>query len=495
MSDDARIVHLSANAFGAQARSALADEQLRGALDRATALFGEKRAAAVAMVPEWEELRERARATKEHVLAHLDHYLEQFVQRAEARGTQVHFARDRAEACRVIGELADRCGARTIVKSKSMTTEEIGLNATLEARGMRPVETDLGEWIIQLAGETPSHIIAPAIHKTRFQIADLFRDVHGAALAPDAGELAAFARRMLRAEFATADLGISGVNFAVAETGSFLVLENEGNARLTTSLPRVHVAVMGIEKLVPRFEDLEVFLRLLPRSGTGQHLTSYQSIFTGPKCAGQDEGPEELHVVVLDNGRSAMLGEALTRQSLACIRCGACLNACPVYKQVGGHAYGSVYPGPIGAVITPQLAGIEKARVLPFASSLCSACRDVCPVKIDIPALLLHLRARVVEGRGLPSGVRTATRRGRRLERLAFRVWAWSMGGPRRYRATTWLVRRVQPAVAREGWLQRLASRVSPPLAAWTAGRELRPADPRPFRARWKAGEPPEGAS
>jgi len=492
MSEPDRIVHLSANAFDARSRAALADDRLRGALDRATALFGEKRAAAVATVPEWEELRERARATKEHVLAHLDHYLELFVERATENGTRVHFARDRAEACRVIGELAERSGARTIVKSKSMTTEEIGLNATLEARGMLPVETDLGEWIIQLAGETPSHIIAPAIHKTRFQIADLFRDVHGAELPADAGELAAFARRMLRAEFAGADLGVSGVNFAVAETGSFLVLENEGNARLTTSLPRVHVAVMGIEKLVPRFADLELFLRLLPRSGTGQHLTSYQSIFTGPKKDSGDEGPDELHVVVLDNGRSAMLSEALTRQSLACIRCGACLNACPVYKQVGGHAYGSVYPGPIGAVITPQLAGLEKARALPFASSLCSACRDVCPVKIDIPALLLHLRARIVEGRGLPADARRATRRGRGLERLAFRAWAWSMGGPRRYRATSWLVRRLQPLAARPGLAQRLARRLAPPLAAWTAGRELRPADPRPFRARWRAGEPPE---
>lgn len=486
MSDDARIVHLTANEFGPQARTALADGVLREALDHATELFGERRADAVDKFPGWEDLRERGRQIKEDVLRNLDHYLEQFVTNAEARGIHVHFARDREEACRVLSELADGLGASTIVKSKSMTTEEIGLNEVLEERGMNPVETDLGEWIIQLAGETPSHIIAPAIHKTRFQIADLFNEKHQTELSADAGELAAFARKMLREEFAGADLGISGVNFAIAETGSFLVLENEGNGRMTTSLPKAHIAVMGIEKLLPRFEDLEVFLRLLPRSGTGQHLTSYQSIFTGPKLDPDDEGPEEIHVLLLDNGRSEMLREQVTLQSLACIRCGACLNACPVYKQVGGHAYGSVYPGPIGAVVTPQLAGVEKAKALPFASSLCGACRDVCPVKIDIPALLLHLRSRIVEGRGIPSDVASATRAGRGFERLAFRGWSFFMGGPRRYRLASALVRTFQPRVVRTPWLRNIARRLSPPLAAWTAERELRPAARESFRQTWR---------
>ena len=475
MTDEATIVHLDANSFGELALKALGDDTLRQALDHATGLFGELRQAAVDSMEDWEDLRERGRAIKEEALSRLDFYLEQLVENAERNGTVVHFARDRAEACRILAEVAERVGAETVVKSKSMTTEEIGLNAALEERGLLPVETDLGEWIIQLAGEMPSHIIAPAIHKTKEQIAQLFRDELGAQVNSDVQDLAAYARKMLRRSFAEADLGISGVNFAIAETGSFLVLENEGNARLTTSLPRVHVAVMGIEKVIPRLADLPVFLRLLPRSGTGQHLTSYQSLFTGPKRSPEDEGPEELHLLILDNGRAAMLGEALTRQSLACIRCGACLNACPVYKQVGGHAYGSVYPGPIGSVITPQLAGIEKARVLPFASTLCAACRDVCPVKIDIPSLLLHLRSRLVEQGGQPAKARAR-------ERRAFRLWAWTMEDARRFR---WAARLARFAL--RGPLRGVVRRLLPPLAAWTAGRELRPPARRSFRQLWRA--------
>ena len=478
MSGDASIVDLEANAFDEAAREALRDPTLRGALDRATTLFAEKRGAAVAAVPEWEELRERARSIKDRVLGALEENLTRFTERAEANGVVVHRARDRDEACRILHAIADAARARTIVKSKSMTTEEIGLNEVLEERGLRPVETDLGEWIVQLAGEKPSHIIAPAIHKTRGQIAELFHEARAADCGDDPEELAAFARQALRREFAAADVGVSGVNFAIVETGSFVVVENEGNARLTTSLPRVHVAVMGIEKLLPRLADLEVFLRLLPRSATGQRMTSYVSLFTGPNRGG--EGPEELHLVVLDNGRRSMLGHPLTRQSLACIRCGACLNSCPVYKQVGGHAYGSVYPGPIGAVITPQLAGVEKARKLPFASSLCGACRDVCPVKIDIPALLLHLRSRIVAGRERPEA-----RRGRLGERIAFRLWAVAMGTPRRYGVSTALGRVLQRRAARGG----LARRLSGPLAAWASERELRPAARRTFRQMWKAGE------
>jgi L-lactate dehydrogenase complex protein LldF len=455
--------------FRRQARAALADEQLRGALRQATTLFGERRRAAMASVADWEGARNRARAIKDETLLHLDRYLEQFVANAERAGAQVHWARDAEEACEIIGRIAAARGARTVVKSKSMATEEIHLNAALARRGIEPIETDLGEYIIQLAGETPSHIVAPAIHKTRGQIAALFAEKLGIAPSDDAAALTAAARQALRRRFAEADVGISGVNFAVAETGTMLILENEGNARLTTSLPRTHIALMGIEKVIPRFADLEVFLQLLPRSGTGQVLTAYQSLLTGVKRRPEDEGPEELHIVLLDNGRSRMLATPVTRQSLACIRCGACLNACPVYRQIGGHAYGSVYAGPIGAVLTPQLIGIERAAHLPYASSLCGACRDVCPVKIDIPALLLHLRAQVIE--------RHAGKQ-RLLERLMFRSYAIVMARPRLYE----LAMRVARAL-----------HIRPPIRAWTKWRDLRPLAPRSFREEWRRGLEKEG--
>jgi len=450
--------------FDRHARAALADGQLRGALRQATTLFGERRQAALATAPDWEGARDRARAIKDETLLHLDRYLDEFSANAERAGARVHWARDAAEACEVIGRIAEQRGARTVVKSKSMASEEIHLNAALTARSIEPIETDLGEYIVQLAGETPSHIVVPAIHKTKRQIAALFAAKLGIELSDDVATLTGAARQALRRRFAEADLGVSGVNFAVAETGTILILENEGNARLTTSLPRTHVALMGIEKVIPRFVDLEVFLQLLPRSGTGQALTAYQSLLTGVKQRPEDEGPAELHIVLLDNGRSRMLAAPVTRQSLACIRCGACLNACPVYRQIGGHAYGSVYPGPIGAVLTPQLFGLGRSSELPYASSLCGACRDVCPVKIDIPALLLHLRAEVV-----------ATRAGkqRALERLAFAGYAAVMARPRLFE---WLVRAARML------------RVMPPLGAWTKWRDLRPLAPRSFREQWRAG-------
>src|SRR2546422_175062 len=356
-----------AASFDRDARTALADGQLRGALRQATDLFAERRRAALATVPDWEGARDRARAIKDETLLHLDRYLEQFTTNAERAGARVHWARDAAEACEIIGRIAEQRGARSVVKSKSMASEEIHLNERLARGGIEPVETDLGECIVQLAGETQSHIVVPAIHKTRAQIAALFAEKLGIAPSDDVTTLAAVARQALRRRFAEADLGVSGVNFAVAETGTILILENEGNARLTTSLPRTHVALMGIEKVIPRFADLEVFLQLLPRSGTGQALTAYQSLITGTKRRPEDEGPEQLDIVVMDNGRSRMLASALTRQSLACIRCGACLNACPVYRQIGGHAYGSVYPGPIGAILTPLRAWTKWRDLRPLA--------------------------------------------------------------------------------------------------------------------------------
>jgi L-lactate dehydrogenase complex protein LldF len=450
---------LTSETFRENAKAALADAHLRGALKYATSLFGERRKEAAASLPNWEALRTQARAIKDEVLLHLDRYLEEFVRNAESSGAIVHWARDAAEANSIICGLASERQARIVVKSKSMTTEETHLNNALETAGMQVVETDLGEYIIQLAEETPSHIIAPAIHKTRGQVAELFTTELGMPPTDDIAQMTRTARLTLRDRFAAADVGISGVNFGVAETGTIVIVENEGNIRLTTSLPRMHIAVMGIEKVIPRFADVDVFLKLLVRSGTGQMLSTYQSFITGVKKQQSDEGPEELHIVLLDNGRSRMLAHPVTRQSLACIRCGACLNACPVYQQIGGHAYGSVYPGPIGAVITPQLMGIEKTSQLPYASSLCGACREVCPVKIDIPRLLLHLRSEI------------APRKGSIAERLAFKLWARTMLSPALYKLSS---------VA-----GRLLQRVIPISRAWTNGRDLRPIEAKSFHDLW----------
>lgn len=457
------MTRMNAETFSENARAALQDTQLRGALRHATTLFGRRRREAAASLSNWEALRSEARAIKDEVLLHLDRYLETFVTNAEKRGAQIHWARDAAEANDIICRLTLARGARNVVKSKSMTTEEIHLNTALERAGMHVVETDLGEYIIQLAHETPSHIIAPAIHKTKRQVAELFTAELGTPPTDDIAQLTSIARSTLRHRFAAADVGISGVNFGIAETGTIVIVENEGNIRLTTSLPRTHIAVMGIEKLLPHFADLDIFLKLLPRSGTGQALSTYQSFITGTKRNASDEGPDELHILLLDNGRSRMLAHPVTRQSLACIRCGACLNSCPVYQQVGGHAYGSVYPGPIGSVITPQLIGIQKAAQLPYASSLCGACREVCPVKIDIPRLLLHLR----------SEISSTQRSGRAKERLAFRFWAFAMTRPRVYETTARLGRVFQR------WFEL-------PVKAWTDSRDLRPIEAESFREQWR---------
>lgn len=484
--------HLTSETFDANARAALVDAQLRGALRKATGQFGKHRLAAAKGLSNWEELRTEARAIKDEVLLHLDRYLEQFARNAESRGAQVHWARDAAEANQIVNRLAESRGARKIVKGKSMVTEEIHLNAALEAAGLEVIETDLGEYIIQLAGETPSHIIAPAIHKTKKQIAELFTAKLAIEPTDDIDKLTSAARRVLRERFAAADIGISGVNFAVAETGTILILENEGNIRLTTSLPKSHIALMGIEKIVPRFADLDIFLKLLPRSGTGQRMTTYQSLITGTKRQSSDEGPEELHIVLLDNGRSRMLANPVTRQALACIRCGACLNACPVYQQIGGHAYGSVYSGPIGAVITPQLIGLGKAAQLPFASSLCGACREVCPVKIDIPELLLHLRAEITgagsRGQEAVAGGSIKKRRG---EAVAFKMFTAIMSRPWLYELSIKAGRIFQRVIVRRDRIGKVGgsiSQLAPPLSAWTNARDLRPLAKSSFREQWRSG-------
>jgi L-lactate dehydrogenase complex protein LldF len=482
---------LTTETFDQNARAALKDPQLRTALRKLTRTFGDRRQAVLDSVDDWEELREQARAIKDETLAHLDKYLEAFADNAARAGAQIHWAHDAAAACKIVISLLNERKATNVVKSKSMATEEIHLNDALEKVGLAPVETDLGEWIIQLAHETPSHIVVPAIHKSKQQIAELFVEKLGIEPTDDVAILTSAARRILRDRFAESHAGISGVNFGVAETGTILILENEGNVRLTTSLPRVHIALMGIEKVIPRFADLDVFLKLLPRSGTGQKLTTYQSLITGVKLAGE-EGPEAVHIILMDNGRSRMLGHPVTRQSLACIRCGACLNACPVYQQIGGHAYGSVYPGPIGAVITPQLIGIGKASQLPFASSLCGACREVCPVKIDIPELLLHLRSEVVAGK-LSSTAREHDQAGpakrKSMERLAFRLYAFGWSRPALYEWGIRIGRLLQRFAVKEGRIAkggRLVSRLVPPLGAWTAWRDARPIASRTFRELWR---------
>lgn len=463
--------------FGENARTALKDSTLRGALKNLANTIGGRRKAAIATVENWEGLREKARASKEETLLNLDKYLEKFTENAEKAGAKIHWARDGKEANEIILDLINERGAKMVVKSKSMATEEIHLNHALENAGIEPIETDLGEWIIQLAHETPSHIVVPAIHKTKQQIADLFVEKVGIEPTEDVSVLTQTARNILRSKFAEAEVGISGVNFGVAETGTILILENEGNIRLTTGLPKTHIALMGIEKIVPKFTDLDVFLKLLPRSGTGQKLTTYQSLITGTKRDANAEGPEEMHIVLMDNGRSKMLAHPVTRQSLACIRCGACLNACPVYQSVGGHAYGSVYPGPIGAVITPQLVGIETTKQLPYASSLCGACREVCPVKIDIPELLLHLRARVVEEKT------------KFAESFAFNLYskAWAKNGS--YALGTKTARFMQKFVAKNGKIGEvsgLISKLAPPLGHWTEFRDAPTIAPKSFREIWK---------
>lgn len=493
MSERGSIHHLKATDFSELYPSALTNVELRGALAFGTKLVSNRRDNTVAAVDDWQDLRDRASAIKTDVLSNLDQYLQVFEQQAQASGTHVHWASTPAEACSIIASLAEAQGAKLAVKSKSMVSEEIGLNQALEESGVRPVETDLGEWIVQIAGETPSHIVAPALHRSREEVRDLFARVLDRPMPEDAEGLTEVARLELRQAFADADIGISGANFLVAETGSFLILENEGNIRMTTSLPRMHIALVGIEKVLPRLSDLDVFLRVIGRSGTGQRLTSYQTLVTGPRRTSDDDGPDEVHVVLLDNGRSSLLAEEVTAQTLACIRCGACLNTCPVYRQIGGHAYGSVYPGPIGSILTPQLAGLHQASQLPFASSLCGACRDVCPVKIDIPEVLLHLRAKsVADG---PSVRDAVTDQKIRRQAGGFKMWSWAMRSPWRYR----MAGRVARVMAWMATRLPFIGRCSGPLRGWTKGRVLPTPPRRSFRAqmarRKQSGTPGGGAS
>jgi L-lactate dehydrogenase complex protein LldF len=455
--------------FAVSARAALGDTQLRRNLAVATHTIQGKRAGVVAERPDWDALRDAGEAIKRRVLRHLDTYLQEFESAVAGAGGHVHWARDAAEARTIVTRLAAATGAAEVVKVKSLTTDEIELNDALEACGIAVVETDLAELICQLAGERPSHILVPAIHKNRFEIRDLFRRELGLPeLSEEPRALAEAARLYLREKFLAARVAVSGANFGVAETGTVCVVESEGNGRFCTTLPRTLVTVMGIEKLVPAPEDLEVFLQLLPRSSTGERMNPYTSLWTGVM---RGDGPQEFHLVLLDNGRTKVLADEVGRQTLACIRCSACLNVCPVYTRTGGHAYGSVYPGPIGAILTPQLRGIEQAPSLPYASSLCGACYEVCPVKIDIPRVLVHLRGRVVDEGEAPAS-----------ERAAMKALGWAFADARRYVRAQRLARAGARPFGYGGVVRHF-----PGLRAWSETRDLPMPAAKTFREWWAA--------
>ncbi len=457
--------------FKARARKALADDDLQSALAKAKGGFVDKRANAILDLPAFESLRERGRQIKDHTLAHLDTYLGQFEENVTAQGGQVHYALDAQSACETILGICRDASARQVIKAKTMAGEEVGLNEALEAE-FETVESDLGEYIIQLAKEPPSHIIAPAVHKTRAQITELFDHHHhqksGGPLR-ETPDLVDEARGVLREKFLGADIGISGANFLVAETGTITLVTNEGNADLSTSLPRVHIAIAGVEKLVPSMREVSSMLRLLGRSATGQQITAYTTFITGAKRAEDLDGPEELHVVLIDNGRTRMLGDEF-REMLRCIRCGACMNHCPVYSSIGGHAYGWVYPGPMGAVLTPMFRGLDSSQDLPNACTLNGRCQSVCPVKIRLPYLIRRLRDHSFE-QNLTSP----------LSRTAIKAWSWLARRPRLYQAITGVSRPVLRIFGRGS-----AHRV--PLAtAWTKGRDLPlPTGKGTFHQQWK---------
>jgi L-lactate dehydrogenase complex protein LldF len=468
--------HVTSLRFKENAKDALADANLQQALKFVEVNFAARRREAADRLPEFDALRDAARDIKDHTLQHLDLYLESYQERVEAAGGHVHFAVTAEEARRIVLDLCRKAGAKTVTKGKSMVSEEIGLNDFLETNGITPVETDLGEYIIQLRGEMPSHIIAPAVHLTKDQVEADFRRVH-THLPPERSlvepaTMLTEARNVLRERFLTADVGITGANFLVAETGTSIIVTNEGNGDLTQTLPKVHIVLATIEKLVPTLEDAAQLLRVLARSATGQEMSVYTTFSTGPRRAGDPDGPLEYHVVILDNGRSAMLGGAF-QDMLRCIRCGACMNHCPIYHAVGGHAYGWVYPGPMGAVLTPSLIGVDQAGHLPNASTFCGRCEEVCPVRIPLPRMMRAWREREFERHLSPATVRSG---------LA--LWAFFAKRPRLYGMATAMAAFVLGFAGQfRGRFHRL------PLAeGWTRHRDFPAPEGRTFQAQWRRG-------
>jgi L-lactate dehydrogenase complex protein LldF len=454
--------------FQTAAKALVNDTQVRHNVRHATSVIRRKRARVVGEMADWEQLRESGHEIKQHVMRHLDFYLDQFEKTCTAAGGQVHWARDADEANSIIVGLVKAQQAKEVIKVKTMTSDEIRLNAALEAAGITPYETDLADLIVQLGEDKPSHIVVPALHRNRMEIRRIFLDKMNLPELSDTPEdLAAAARVYLREKFLRVPVAISGANFAIAETGSVCVVESEGNGRMCVSLPRVLISLIGIEKMIPTFQDLEIYLQTLPRSATGERMNPYNSIWTGIT---PDDGPQEFHVVLLDNGRTKVLADREARETLDCIRCGACLNACPVYRQTGGHAYGSVYGGPIGAILTPQLQSMEHSQTLPYASSLCGACYEVCPVKINIPEILVHLRNKVVERGDAPF-----------VEKMAMKAAAYVLESPEHLARARKFGRMAQSPFTKDGVIGHLPGG----LDAWTGVRDLPAIPEESFREWW----------
>lgn len=454
--------------FAAAAKILIQNEQLRRNVRNATEIIRNKRASVVDEMPDWQQLRDTGHALKEHTLRHLDAYLVQFEENCTRAGGKVHWARDADEANNIAIGIISSHHEKEVIKVKTMTTDEIGMNRALEAAGITPYETDLADLIVQLGDDKPSHIVVPALHRNKMEIRELFMRKMGLSeLGFRPEDIAEAARMYLREKFLRVPVAISGANFAVADTGSVCVVESEGNGRMCVSLPRVLISVVGIEKIIPTFRDLEVFLQLLPRSATGERMNPYNSIWTGVTPG---DGPQDFHVILLDNGRTKVLADAVSRETLDCIRCGACLNACPVYRQTGGHAYGSIYAGPIGAILTPQLQSMEHSQTLPFASSLCGACYEVCPVKINIPEILIHLRNKVVENGD-----------GSAAERMGMKAAGWALSDAANMSTARTMGRIAQMPFVRDGVIHSLPGMMS----GWTSVRDMPAIPAESFRMWW----------
>jgi L-lactate dehydrogenase complex protein LldF len=475
----------TASDFPIAAKTALQNDQLRANVRRATDTIRNKRALRVEEMPDWELLRNAASAIKAHTLRNLDSYLIEFEKNCELAGGKVHWARDADEANTIAIDLIRQYSSEEahpeVIKVKTMTSDEVQMNVALEHAGITPYETDLADMIVQMGNDEPSHIVVPALHRNRFEVRDIFREKMDLPdLTAEPQELTGAARTYLRDRFLKVKIGVSGANFAIAETGSVCVVESEGNGRMCVTMPDVLITLVGIEKIVPRFEDLEVFLQLLPRSATGERMNPYNSLWTGVH---EGDGPKAFHVILLDNGRTKLLHDEMERETLECIRCGACLNACPVYRETGGHAYGSIYSGPIGAILSPQLQSLEHSRSLPYASTLCGACYEVCPVKINIPEILIHLRGRVVREDQATLGGKFA------VENLAMQGAAAAFKSQSRYEAAQRLAQMGQTFFVKNDQLENL-----PGMAGgWTKFRDLREIPKKSFRDWWKDREKEAG--